>query len=337
MGSFLETEKPKQTQFKRESEFFSESARGDGVYKGKPRSFCLPVNHAGENLIPEVRQTALEHFRAHKIMWHDGQDGKPGNHLCDSQICCVNFLFPFADRPDPLALLLRPVFPDIERMLPVEDGKFVTFEWIGERNYLGEKARPGSQRTRGAGFTSADGMVAFERADGTKQVVLIEWKYTESYGWNSLKTAASGRDRASIYRPLFDRADCPLDKSRLPSFESLFFEPFYQLMRQQFLANGMEREREFGAGTVSLLHIAPDHNQDVRKVTSPALKPLGDAATDVWKRLVRTEGRFQSVSTERLFRPLLSAPPAGMEPWAEYLTSRYPWAMESVPVQPASS
>jgi hypothetical protein len=326
MSSFLETQKPIQTQFKHSSKFFSEPARQDGVYKKTPRPFCVPVEHAEENLIPEARKTAVEWFRTHKIKWHDGQDGTPSNHLCDSQVCCVNFLFPFADKPESLALLLRPFFPDIKRMLPVESGKFVTFEWIGERNYLGEKVRPGSKRTRGANFTSADAIVAFERADGKKQVVLIEWKYTESYGWNSLTMASSGTDRTAIYRPLFDKADCPIDKSLLPSFESLFFEPFYQLMRQQFLANGMEREREFGADIVSLLHIAPDHNRDFRKVTSPELKPLGDTATGVWAKLVKTPGRFQSASTEGLFGGMLRHPPAEMKPWAEYLTKRYPWA-----------
>jgi hypothetical protein len=167
--------------------------------------------------------------------------------------------------------------------------------------------------------------VAFERADGKKQVVLIEWKYTESYGGISLKTAASGTDRTAIYRPLFDQADCPLAKELLPSFESLFFEPFYQLMRQQFLAHEMEKARELDADIVSLLHIAPAHNDDFRKVTSPELEPLGDTATGVWKRLVRAEGRFQSVSTEGLFGPLLANPPAGMEKWADYLVKRYPW------------
>jgi hypothetical protein len=324
MGSFLEAEKPPQAKFKRESKFFSEAARQDGEYKEKLREFCLPVELAQENLIPEARTAAPEWFRTHTIKWHDGQDGKPSNHMCDSQVCCVNFLCPFADRPEPLASLLRPIFPDLNRMLPIEDGKFVTFEWIGGRNYLGEKMRPGSQRTRGANFTSADAAVAFERADGKKQVVLIEWKYTESYHGTPLQTAASGTDRVAIYQHLYDKADCPLDKGLLPSFGSLFFEPFYQLMRQQFLAHEMEKARELDADVVSLLHIAPDHNKGFKKVTSPELEPLGDTATGVWKKLVRTADRFQSVGTERLFGALLAKPPAGMEPWSDYLTKRYP-------------
>ncbi len=327
MSTFLESEKIPQAKFKLESRFISDPAREDGVYKGKPRPFCLPLAYAEENLIPEARQTALEHFRTHKIKWHDGQDGKPSNHLCDSQVCCVNFLFPFADRPEALATLLRPFFPNLRKMLPIEGGRFVTFEWIGADNYLGERMRPGSTRTRGANFTSADAVVMFESTAGTRQIVLIEWKYTESYGENPLHTALSGTDRTAIYQPLFDQPDFPVDKALLPSFGALFYEPFYQLMRQQSLAWQMEKAREMDADIVSLLHIAPASNKDFRKVTSLDLVPLGDTATGVWMKLVRQADRFASVSTERLFSPLLKEPPKGLKLWADYIGQRYGWAM----------
>jgi len=325
MAKFLHDEKPHQTKFKRESPFFSDPARQDGHNQRKDRPFCVPVDHGEENLMPGLRDAAMDFFSAKEIRWHDGQGRKPSNHLCDSQVCCVNFLFSFADRPEALAALLRPLFPELRRVVPIEDGKFVTFEWIGKQNYLGEKLRENSHRTRGSHFTSADAAVAFERADGQKQVVLIEWKYTEAYGGVPLKTSRRGTDRMAIYRPLFDRADCPIDKQRLPSFESLFYEPFYQLMRQQFLANEMERAREREADIVSLLHVAPSGNKDFHRVTSPELKSLGDTATGVWKRLVKTPGRFLTVSTEGLFAPLLAEPPAGMQGWADYLTRRYRW------------
>jgi hypothetical protein len=97
MGKFLESEKPKQTQFKATSSYFSDEACSEGVYKNKPRAFCLPIEFAEQNLFPEIRESATSHFAKHNIKWHDGKNRKPSNHLCDSQVCCVNFLFPFAD------------------------------------------------------------------------------------------------------------------------------------------------------------------------------------------------------------------------------------------------
>lgn len=329
MGNFLESEKPKQTKFKTTSPYFSDRARAEGDYKGKTRPFCVPVEFAEQNLFPEIRESALTHFAQHSINWHDGKNGKPGNHLCDSQVCCVNFLFPFADKPEAVAKVFVSIFPELEKMLPVESGKYVSFEWIGKENYLGERIHGNGQRSRGANFTSADSIVMFERKDGKRQVVLIEWKYTESYGGTSLKISKNGTDRTTIYRHLFESADCPINKDKLPGFDSLFYEPFYQLMRQQFLASKMEKAHEMGADIVSLLHIAPMRNADFRRVTSPELVKLGESATSIWKKLVKTEGRFISVSTEQLFGNLSAAKFPEMKSWLEYIHMRYTWVFET--------
>jgi hypothetical protein len=325
MGKFLESERRRQAKFKAISPYFSEAARADGVYKGKPRPFCFPLDCAEENLFSEIRQTAQTYFAAQGIKWHDGQNGKPSNHLCDSQVCCVNFLFPFAENPRALAEVLRPIFPGLCEMLPVENGQYVAFEWIGQENYLGERISRNGKRTRGANFTSADAAVLFERSDEKRQMVLIEWKYTESYGSVSLKVAQSGTDRTEIYKSLYLRDDCPFNKDLLPSFDSLFYEPFYQLMRQQFLAHEMEKAHELGADVVSVLHIAPAQNTDFHRITSLELSNLGEAVIDVWTKLVRTAGRFVSVSTERLFGNLSAEQLPEMQTWIEYVGKRYAW------------
>lgn len=331
MGKFLEAEKQRLTLFKATSPYFSDAACVDGVYRGKRRPFCLPRACAEENLFPGIRQTITAYFAAHEIKWHGGREGNPSNHLCGSQVCCTNFLFPFADKPHALVELLRSVFPAIRQMLPMEnENLFVAFEWIGQQNYLGEKIPRHGKRTRGANFTSADAAVMFEGEDGLRQIVLIEWKYTESYSSTSLRIAKSGTDRTAIYAHLFDREDFPLDKELLPSFGDLFYEPFYQLLRQQLLAHEMEKAQELGAQVVSLLHIAPAHNSDFRKVTSPALRTLGKSVLDVWKKLVKVPDRFKSVSTEELFGefPIEGFPELVV--WWEYLTSRYPWVQTKV-------
>jgi hypothetical protein len=248
--------------------------------------------------------------------------------MCDSQVCCVNFLFPFADQPEALAQLLRPFYPQLDHMLPVEDGKLVSFEWIGARNYLGEKISRNGKRSRGANFTSADAIVMFERTDKKRQIVLIEWKYTESYGGTNLKFAKSGTDRTKIYQHLFDHPDCLIRKDLLPNFDALFFEPFYQFMRQQFLAHEMEKAQEMNADIVSLLHIAPAHNLDFRKITSPALKHLGNSPTQIWGKLVKEQDRFRSVCTEDLFGGLSEEQLPELKELLNYIQERYRWIKE---------
>jgi len=325
MGKFLESEKINQIRFKAKSNTIAPAARIDGIYKGKPRPFCLPVEFADQNLFPEIRKPSLEFFAKRNIKWHDGQNGKPSNHLCDSQVSCVNFLFPFADKPQELAKLLRLAFPHIKQMLPVEDGNFVSFEWIGGKNYLGERTSNKKNRTRGANYTSADAITRFERDDGKIQIILIEWKYTESYPAYLKRYSKSGTDRGKIYQHLFEAIDCPIKKDILPDYDALFYEPFYQLMRQQFLAHEMEKTNELEANIVSLLHIAPARNHDFARVTSPMLATLGITATDVWYNLVKPKGRFISIHTESLYREFYSP---RMDSWKIYMQERYPWLIE---------
>jgi hypothetical protein len=322
MSKWLESEKQRQASFKQQSAYFSEAARQEGIFKNKLRPFCLPESCAAENLYAPIRADAIDYFAQNKIGWHQGKNDNPSNHLCDSQVCCVNFLFPLASQPDALAALLRPLFPTIHRMAQI-DGQFVAFEWIGQENYLNEMVR--GQRTRGKNFTSADAVVMFERSDGQREIILIEWKYTESYSVENKKIAKSGTDRSQIYAHLFERDDCPLDKATLPHYDSLFYEPFYQFMRQQFLAHEMERAREFNADSVRLLHIAPAHNRDFQRVTSPDLHSLGDNATDVWKRLVKPSDRFISISTESLFGAFPIAEFPALMGWWDYIHQRYAW------------
>jgi len=329
LSRFLDLEKDRYVEYKATATDIPEAAREAGKYKGKARPFCLPEALAEYNLLDEIRDDARLYFDEMKIKWHDGRNGNPSNHLCDSQVCCVNFLYPFADRASALAELLRPLFPSIQQMIKIQpDNRFVVHEWIGAENYLGEKISRNGKRTRGANFTSADAGVMFVRQDGTRQFVLIEWKYTETYGPVDLKFSKSGTDRTEIYRPLFEADDFPVDKDLLPSFGSLFFEPFYQLMRQQCLANEMERAGELGADIVSLLHIAPDHNPGFQRVTSPDLLELGDTVTGVWKRLVTEPDRFQSISVEQLFGQFPVDRHPEMRSWWKYISHRYPWFLE---------
>ena len=325
MSRFLEQEKARfiAALDAGEPRLFSPAARPPGLYRGLPRPFCLPPEHAAENLAPAIRAAAIAYFRDHRIHWHDGTGDAPSNHLCSSQVLCVNFLFPFSDQPGALAAMLRPLYPRLKHMLPVEDGRYVAFEWIGLQNYLNERVRRGESRTRGANSTSADAMVLFERDDGGRQMVLIEWKYTESYGSRSIRRSAYGTDRLDIYAPFLGRRDCPIRLTAGTPQDALFVSPFDQLMRLQLLARELERANELGADSVSVLHIAPRRNQELGRVTSEPLEQLGSSVSEVWTRLVHPADRFASASIEELWRYAQASAPT--EQWRGYMRTRYPW------------
>ena len=83
------------------------------------------------------------------------------------------------------------------------------------------------------------------------------------------------------------------------------------------------------ADIVSLLHIAPAHNLDFKKVTSPALQHLGSSPTQIWGKLVKEQDRFKSVSTEELFGSLSNMQSSELKDWSNYIQDRYPWLKDT--------
>jgi hypothetical protein len=118
-----------------------------------------------------------------------------------------------------------------------------------------------------------------------------------------------------------------LNKGVIPGFGCLFYEPFYQLMRQQFLASEMEKAHELGADFVSLLHIVPRHNLDFRRVTSPNLITLGDSSTEVWQKLIKYPGKFISAYAEDLFGKFDVGGFQELRAWWNYITIRDAWVL----------
>jgi hypothetical protein len=107
----------------------------------------------------------------------------------------------------------------------------------------------------------------------------------------------------------------------------LFWEPTYQLARQQMLAWQMERDPDEPAKRVRVLHIAPAGNLALRKVTSHKLRKLGADVFDLFPSLLSEPESFISMSTEALFAPLIDGLPD--DGWATYLSGRYAFLRDS--------
>ena len=244
------------------------AARSDGRPRG-PRRRANPVRRAGH---PVARVG----------------DGGPSNHLLSSQVQCVNALGQMAGDPGRLARGFASVV-DIGEVLEVEPGRFLTFEFIGPVDYFGES--PGRPRVRGAGCTSVDAAFLHRAGDGVVELVLVEWKYTESY---RLRTPDPARDqiRRARYQAAVDDPGGPIDASVLP-FELLLDEPLYQLVRQQLLAHALETSGALGAGRARVVHVAPRANTAYQRSLHRPEHLAGSATVDaIWSRLLRHPDRF---------------------------------------------
>lgn len=279
---------------------------------------------AGENIWPGVRPWVMRYLREQKLTPHRMFD-----HLLSSQACCLNFLAPFATRPAALAALLRPLVGEVTPVwLPDEPG-LVAFEYISGPDYLNE----GMKRTRGAQCTSVDAAIGFVR-DGRRELLLIEWKYTESYGQPVPDRARPGATdglatandvRRQRYATAFARGVVAAD---LP-FDAFLWEPYYQLLRQQLLADAIEADRdaiESAFDRVTLAHVSPRANEALKAVTSKAIahhRSGQQVACADWGKLLTRPDRYLPVHLEDLFAVFPIADFPELAAWHAWMAARY--------------
>lgn len=304
--NFRETQRKKQ-ESKRDSIFRD---GGKGVFKGKERDFVLSDSKL--NLWGGIREDALDYFKRNKIQWWES--GKsPSGHLLSSQIACINHLYFIRQREELATALLQNIDPGIEKALIVDNG-FVEFEKTAKIPLGLEKST-----SRGANCTSIDAIMLGKSIEGKKILFLIEWKYTESYGGEDLSKGKSGLVRVRTYERLINSTQCPIKKS---FYEDLFFEPFYQMMRQTLLGWQMVSNREYNADDWMHVDVIPQKNLELRnKITSPYLSKLGKTIKDVWENILVDPKKYAMVDPEDFIRPVISF--TDTKTIAEYLSKRY--------------
>lgn len=324
MGKYLNAERPRQLAWWEQHA----AERGlDPRHAGK-YPFRLPKERAGDHLYPPAAGNIQRYFERNRITWH-----RERGHLCSSQVACLNCLFPLGSEPEALAGLLRgtrtPGMPGIERVLEIDRGSespYIAFEYIGPEDFLGEQ-RGARARTRGANCTSTDAAALVETRGGRRELLLIEWKLSESYGRTPMRYSKSKTDRCAIYEQA--REEYAVLRDGGPEFESYFFEPTYQLLRQQLLAAALEKHRVLGADRVRVVHISPRQNAELHRVTSPALRARGEDVFEIWSGVLAKPDRFIPVSTGALFTEQWAAQHPRLAPWWRYVSERYVSAFDT--------
>ena len=262
------------------------------VVDGEPRGhhdFCLPVDYAELTLLPPVRTGALALMAELGVPWHAGTPHGPSNHLLDSQVQCVNALFPMVSDPARILAAFGAAL-DTEEVLEIEPGRFLTFEYIGPVDYFNEGN--GKPRRRGTRCTSVDAAFRYLTRQGEVELALLEWKYTESYPSLRKPQPKADATRSSRYQAHYEDDSGPL-RSELLDFPFLLDEPFYQLMRQQLLAHQLETHHAEDAAAVRVIHVlSPSNLAYQRSLARDEHRALGSTVDEVWHRLLRQPDRF---------------------------------------------
>jgi hypothetical protein len=278
--------------------------RRDGSTDTARYDFCLPAEFADCTLLPEARPSALALFAELGIPWHASVHGGPGNNLLSSQVQCVNALAQMMHDPSRLVRTFGDLLGTAE-VLEIEPGRYLTFEYIGPEDFFHE-ARNGV-RVRGAQCTSVDAAFLHRTVDDVVELVLVEWKYTESYRRRP-PAPASDLIRVSRYAAAIADSQGPVRGDLLP-VAVLFDEPFYQLVRQQLLAHALERSSAEGATRVRVVHVLPPANDAYqRSLARPEHRALGETVSAVWQQLLRATNRFVPMDPATFLDAAITSP-----------------------------
>ena len=152
-----------------------------------------------------------------------------------------------------------------------------------------------------------------ENLHGSNALVLIEWKYTEEYRQENKYIP----DRYNTYNKLLEDNNCPIVTN---DYESLYNEPFYQLMRQTLLGWKMVQAGEYQCDEYMHVHVIPENNTELRdRVTSPGLN--GRNISEAWKSVLKDPEQYIVISPEEFIKPSSVCPDT--QSIITYLEKRY--------------
>jgi hypothetical protein len=261
-----------------------------------------------------------------------------------SSACCINVLGSLSQCPEELKSYLNQFDLNIETVLPFpsglnlagemyDDSGYVIFEWIGP----GESAINEIGGSRGKERTSIDAFV-LAKIGGKVTQILIEWKFTETYlkpeyfqRFNGIKGNERLRRYSSVLAELRKQKAFPLNMDLEDNWgiTDLSYEPFYQLLRMQLLAQKTTptKIKDYVVEDYRTLHLTHSQNTQLNTIPDevfvlcPGLRRFNEVNLHkIWKNGVLVN---ESASKFKFgyWNEKLNA--ITIEPLSRYLSERY--------------
>ena len=291
----------------------------------QPRPHILPEESWSLNLWDEIAYPAVQHFAQEQIAWHSKK-----NDMLSSQVMSVNLFFPLRDHLDVLKPWLSRHYDGVVKVTGIE------FEYVGPDNYFNERGWRGHNRT------SADVLITWENKDDRKDVLLVNFKFTEpSFGECSQQTnpdkrrclsasrvIASPRNQCHkseigrAYWSMILATDSPFHRRELTLGHYCPFRyDFYELMRYQLLSHALEKDFDAGIETAEvavMYHAEADRLLDMDHPFAGDHSPL-----KAWPRLLKTPSTFRAFTIQDFLKTIDAELPSDLAEWRAYLKQRY--------------
>lgn len=300
---------------------------GQGRWRGKPYPHILPSGKWQYNLFEGIRDSAIQYFERNYIAWHQQR-----HNLLSSQILGINLFFPLREYLEAIQTFLIPHFSGIDRVIDVD------FEYTGPsgKDYFGEGGGRGQNRT------SSDLALIWKDKGNSKNMLLLEFKFTESgFGechkqgnpnqrrCQSARTVIEAPDencwrtiRKRTYWDIILSNDSPFRREALTAESYCPFRyDFYQLMRNQLLAHCIETDPDEDFNRVDFGVIYHAGNEAILRMARPYAgerNPL-----KAWQILLKDRGKFHTFTIQELVGAVNKELPVGLGEWRNYLKQKY--------------
>ena len=292
----------------REEKVF-EGAKGNRKLKSygqlKTYKYILEEGKEDKNLFADIREKVNTYFKDNNILFWGGKT-VPSNTL-SSQVSCLNHLFSIRENEKAVKDVMQNFVGDritIESMeevhskREVHDCQYIAFEMVSDEDRLNE-----GTPTRGSSCTSIDALAIAKATDGKKYLLVIEWKLAENDSGNKApeegtstneKEIERGKERTKRYTSLIN-ANKSIDRNQESYFNSsIFYLPFYQLMRQTLWASlNME---DFKADDYFHIHVVPSYNPMRTKKYARVEKIEG--VEEAWKKHLTDCGKEKYIMVD---------------------------------------
>jgi len=298
---------------------------GMELWRGRHYPHILPKRNWDLNLWEGIREEAERYFDENEIAWHMQR-----HNLLSSQIMCVNIFFPLRQHRGILEVWLSHYFSELERVTKLD------FEYVGPKNYFNELGGRGQNRT------SSDLAITWQDKEDRKNMLLLEFKFTEpdfgkcsKQGNTNPKRCLSSKDivsshktqcyRSEVGRPYWDMvlsSDSPFKKESL-TVESYcpFHYDFYQLMRNQLLAHCIQSDSEEEFNRVDFGVIYHTDNEALTRMSRSfggEYNPL-----KAWHKLLKNPDTFHVFTVQEFLDDIEPNLRGDLENWRAYLKQRY--------------
>jgi hypothetical protein len=274
------------------------------------------------NLWSMIEKEALDYFKKNGKSWwkiskedlskYEGLSDRelsaefPTGNMLSSQVSCINHLFVLRENPCWVTTILRNIDNRINGVEKIDDG-YIEFEKMEGKNE--NPLNEGPNRKEGSKSTSIDAIMVGRKNDGKNILVLIEWKYTETYENQECKFFPNYAPHQGYIKMLQD-CDCPIKSQE--DVKNLFYNPYYQLMRQTLIGWRMVKLNEYNCDEYINLHIIPQGNIILRK---NIMTPIN------WKNVLKNPQKYIVRSPEELLYPIRKED--NLKQYFKYLYDRY--------------